>query len=72
MATVKLVSATVVGEQVTVTGTVDGAEVTVTVWKSHLVTLTTKAAKVAYVAAQMKAQAPAAPTAMDLAATVTI
>ena len=54
------------------TGTVDGAEVTVTVWKSHLVTLTTKAAKVAYVAAQMKAQAPAAPTTMDLAATVTI
>lgn len=72
MASVTITKAEVRGDEVTVTGTVDGTEHTVRVWKSHLDSLPNKATKVAYVAQQLKAQKPGAPTTIDLAATVTV
>ncbi len=72
MATVMIIRALLSGDEVTVTGTVDGEEQTVRVWKSHLDTLSTRGQKVAYVAAQLKAMVPAKATTIDLAATVTL
>ena len=78
MAQVTIVRAEIEGDAVHVTGTVDGNEVRVRVWKSHLDTLGNRAAKVAYVAGELKATAVAngllAPTRsmLDLAATVDI
>lgn len=72
MATVILQDGLLNGDEVRVTGTVDGVEVSVRVWKSHLDTLSTLAAKRAYVAAQLKAAAPAASVAVSLAGTVTV
>lgn len=73
MATVTISEATKAGDTVTVRGTVDGRERTVTVWQSHLSTLATKAARVAYVAGRLKevddAQQGAA---VDVLATVTV
>jgi len=62
MAQVVLNDASVVGDTVTVTGTVDGAPATVQVWLSHLNTLGTLAAKRTYIAAQLKASIPATST----------
>jgi hypothetical protein len=73
MAQVQITGATAEGDRVTVAGTVDGKEVIIQCWKSHLDSLANKAAKVAYVAGLLKDRAqPAAPAAIDLAATVTV
>ena len=76
MPQVTILRAQTVGDAVTVTGTVDGVPAQVQVWKSHLNTLSTKAARVTYVAQQLKAAADAATgqagTAEDLSATVTV
>lgn len=63
--------AEVLGDAVTVTGTVDGVSVTVTVWKSHLDTLPDKAAMVQYCAERLK-EAATLPTEMDVKGTVTV
>ncbi len=62
MAQVILSDATVVGDVVTCSGTVDGQPSTVTVWLSHLTSLPTFAAKRTYIAAQLKATVPASST----------
>lgn len=72
MAQLKITRAEIIDDTVVVTGTVDGVEKTISVWKSHLDTLPTKAAKVVYVAAQFKAATPPPPTTIDLSATVNI
>ena len=64
-------SAIIVGDDVAVSGTVDGVAVTVHCWLSHLNTLGTKAAKAAYVAGLMKTAA-VAPSTVDLAGTYTV
>ena len=64
-------SAVISGDDVTVSGTVDGVPVSVHCWLSHLNTLANKAAKAAYVAGLMKAAA-AAPSTVDLAGTYTV
>jgi hypothetical protein len=69
MTIIDSITASANGDDVTVTGTVDGVVVQIHVWKSHLTQLGTKAAQRAYVAAQLKAAAPAAPTSVDLAGT---
>lgn len=70
MTQIDIQSATLSGDAVTITGTVDGVEVVVSVWKSHLDTLATKPLKRSYVAAQLKAAAPAAPATIDLTGAV--
>ena len=71
MAVIDILQATVDGDAVAVTGTVDGKPYATQVWLSHLNTLGTKAARRAYVAAQLKARAdrdaPKAP--IDLSGT---
>jgi hypothetical protein len=64
-------SASVQGDTVTVTGTVDGSPVTVTVWLSYLNTLATNGAKVNYVAQQLAAALPVA-SAIGLTGTVLV
>ena len=63
-------SATVNGDDVTISGTVDGVAVSVHCWLSHLNTFGSKAAKGVYVAALMKAAAQA-PSTVDLSGTYT-
>lgn len=73
MAEVTIKQAELDGDAVHVAGTVDGVEIKVQVWKSHLDTLATKGAKVLYVAQQLKAQAERSSKAtLDLTATVTV
>lgn len=74
MAIISITRAEVDGDAVTVTGTVDGQELSVQVWKSHLDKLGNKAARVGYVALQLKAAAETGtPKGMiDLQATVTL
>lgn len=64
-------SVVVRGDDVTISGTVDGVPVTVHCWLSHLNTLSTKAAKAAYVAGLMKAAVPPASVTVDLTGTYT-
>jgi hypothetical protein len=64
-------SAQISGDDVVVSGTVDGVPVTVHCWLSHLNTLVGKAAKATYVAGLMKTAA-AAPSTVDLAGTYTV
>lgn len=68
MAVVTIDNVDVVGDTVTVTGTVDGVQVTIQVWASHLSTLPTKVQKRTYVAQQLKAVVPAHST-IDLSGT---
>ena len=72
MAQLKITRAEIIDDTVVVTGTVDGVEKTISVWKSHLDTLPTKAATVVYVAAQFNAATSPPPTTIDLSATVNI
>ena len=72
MATVTITRAEMRGDEVTVTGTVDGVERTARMWRSHLDTLPGRAAKVAYAAGLLRAQAPVAPVTIDLSATVNV
>ena len=58
--------ATVDDDDVTVVGLVDDVEVTIHVWKSHLDTLGTKAAKRAFIAQQLKAATPKTKAILDL------
>ena len=64
MPVIAIVSASAVGDLVTVNATVDGQPVTVTCWLSHLTTLPTRAAKLTYLKGLVQA---ANPTPVDLA-----
>lgn len=68
MAVIDNLSAKVSGDDVVISGTVDGVPVEGHVWLSHLNTLSTKAAKRAYVAAELKKLVPVVST-VDLTGT---
>lgn len=72
MAHIIVQTATRNGDDVTVTGTVDGVPATVHVWWSHLSTLANKAAMVAYVAPLLKAAVQPQSAQVDLAATLDV
>lgn len=66
MAQVKILNVTVEDDSVFVTGSVDGVETSIHVWKSHLDTLLNKQARRQYVAGELKASIKSQPVSVDL------